>query len=255
MGRKTVIGDEAALALRKQWENEVLPRAEEDWETYNLLRDVFRCVSERRPGDVIVNPAAEKKRDLAEEERKWWEIWYRKLGFAVQKPAASNREFARWQKSPSGLIFVPSATREFYEQFMRAVGQGNHWTVADADREGIVWDDAQSADGYWLKVDLASDCPRLGTPWDILQKEVRLLTLPEYAIAWHAVLARTGQMLDVRTWAWLATRYKFSDGQIGALCANEHDGQVRVLRSRPEDLGHSDDFEGGRAAEVVKSAA
>lgn len=263
MGRLPVIGDREELTIRRQWEHEILPLVWGNRRAYKLLRSVFRCVSEDRLDDVIVATAAGKKRDLAEEERQWWETWYDTLGFArvfkdaeiaVRKPEVSNRAFARWQESQSGLIYVPATTREFYERFMAAVGQDNHWTVANADREGIIWDES-AASGYWLKVEIAPDCPRLGTSWNMLQEDVRLLTLTEYAIAWHATKARADQMLDIRTWCWLKTRYKFADGKIGALQVDESDGVLGVHGRWPEVLEGSHSNEGGRAGEVVPNAA
>lgn len=258
MGRKTVIGESEALALRRQWEREVLPRAEEDQETHDLLRSVFRCVSEKRLGDVIVKSAAEKKRDLAEEERVWWQTWFVKLGFAriaIPKPEDSNRAFARWQKSQSGLIYVPSVTREFYEQFMIRVCQGGHWTVDHADRKGIVWEGSQQ--GYWLRVEMNRDSPRVWKKRNELLGQCRLLSLMEYVILWHALKARTGQILDMDTWCWLRTGYEFEDGRLGALCAYNKDksDQVDVRRNGPDEFGTSCVILGGRASEVIPNAA
>lgn len=251
---RRIVTDEQELQLWRQ-ASEVVSRARRGAIPFDLASSRLQAIIE---GAASTEPAEKrgKKRDLAEEERQWWQAWYLTLGFSgirVPKPAVSNREMGRLKKSASGLIYVPEVIRVFYKQLLTAVGQGNHWTVAGADREGIVWDDPPT--GYWLKAELAPDCPRLGTPWDKLNRTIRLLALPEYAIAWHAVKARTGQMLDVRAWCWLATRYKFNDGQFGALYANELDGAMHVLGRRPERLENSYADGGGRAAEVVKIAS
>lgn len=260
MGKRIVIGEKEALVIRRQWEIEIAPKVDADARAFKLVRGVFQRVSEGRFDDEPATPEVvrQPKRDLAKEERVWFETWYRGLGFAdisIPNPLASNRDFARWQKSQSGLIFVPSISREFYEKFMTAVGRGDHWTVAHADREGIVWDDSPAANGYWLKAETNHECPRLGTSWNILQSQIQLLALLEYAILWHALKVRTGRKLDVNTWCRLRTRYKFADGQLGALHADGPAGQVRVGWDRPGPLEDSFALGGGRAAEVVESAA
>ncbi|MFH2136602.1 MAG: hypothetical protein ABII19_03170 [Patescibacteria group bacterium] len=263
MGREAVISEAEALAIRRQWENEILPRAEGDRQTFDLLRGVFQRVSEKRLDDVSVKAVADKKRDPADDERVWWERWFNDLGFAriaVPKPAASNRDFARWRKSQVGLIYVPAATRAFYERFMVVVGQVN-WTVAHEDRESIVWDDSPSG-GYWLKVDLASNCPGLGMSWDALQVQarllaplqVRLLSLAEYVIAWYATKARFNRALDLQTSCWTRTRCKVSNDRSTVLHLHWHGGEMKVMGIAPEELEHPLDRTGGRAAEVVLNA-
>ena len=44
-------------------------------------------------------------------------------------------------------------------------------------------------------------------------------------------------------------------GRLGALNANEYDGQMNINRNEPENLGIPYDNEGGRVAEVVASVA
>jgi hypothetical protein len=254
MDKKTIT-NEQELRLGRQ-ASEVVSRARRGVIPFDLVSSRLQAIIK---GNTAALPAEKrgKKRDLAEEERWFWQGWFQKLGFAdiqVPTPAVSNRDFACFMESGSGLIWVPANSREFYERFMTAVGQGNHWTVAHADREGIVWDEP-AANGYWLRVEMSQDCPRLGTPWNALSRQIRLLTLPEYAIAWHAVKARTGQMLDARTWSWLRTRYKFSNGQVGALRAYVYEGALDVCSHRPESLGRAYNLGGGRAVEAVKTAS
>jgi hypothetical protein len=229
----------------------------------------LRALAEGRehvPGQTQPRP----KRDLASEARQWWNDWYHTLGFtdvSVPRPALSNREFAKRAHLHQALFYIPEHSRAFYERFMVAVGQGTHWTVAANDREKIVWDvepPARSEDGhpyrsapsgtgmgYWLWVETAPVCPRLRTPWNTLISTIRLPSLPEYAVIWHAHKARTQLMLDTRSWCWLRTRYKFADGRLGALLASEYGGRVLVIRDGSENLAVSVVSGGGRAAEVV----
>lgn len=271
MGGKTVIGDAEAVAIRRQWEREVLPRVDSDSRALALVQEAFQRVSEGRYG---VEPSLrfDPKRNLAQAERDWWWTFYRERGlgsFEIPLPGmldpkdrkgtrfvpASNRLFRRWQESGSGLIWVPETTREFYERFMSAsaVGQKDHWTVTGANRNKIVWDDLSPG---WRRVEQTLVCPRLNTPWDALNSTVKLLALLEYAVAWHGFRARNhGEMLDMRTVCWLRTRYNYGEGRLGALLAYECDGRVFVYDWLPEDLSVPDPHYGGRAAEVVPIAA
>lgn len=259
--KMAVIGDRAALEIRWQWEHEVAPKVDKDPRAFAIVKAVFQQVSEGQlDGAVLSAKVQSSKRDLAEETRQWFEDWYHSLNLTptVFKPAVSNREFARRQKLNQFLVYRPDSHGVTYEGFMVAVGQANHWTVnQEAGRQKIQWEPA--AQGYWFWADASPDCPRLGTPWNKLMADftgkTRLPCLEEYVLLWHAYKARTKQMLDTRTWCWLRTRYKYAYGQLSALGAYGYVGRVRICIWGPEDLEVPFDGEGGRAAEVVKSAA
>lgn len=240
-------------------------------EIYDMLRDLQGRLLKGSPAWEFAKPCLlalaegreyvpgevrpQRERDLAEEARQWFEAWYRTLGFtdvSAPKPAVANCEFRRREAQGFGLFYVPNPSRAFYEQFMTAVGQGKHWTVADDDRENIVWQDGvASSRGYWLWVETALACPRLRTPWETLTAQVRLLSLLEYALVWHATKERAATMLDTQTWCWFRTRYKFAADRLGALNAVGCEGRVVVGRCGPGGLGVSFAGGGGRAAEVV----
>jgi hypothetical protein len=251
MGSLTVIGEYEALKIRRQWEREVAPKVDQDSRALALVREVFQRVSEGRlDGEVASAKVQLPKRDLADKQRQWFEDWYRKLGFAitVPKPAVSNREFARRTKLGQFLVFRPSALSMTYHGFMAAVGQASsHWTITHDDRHKIVWEPTEV--GYWFWAEVAADCPRLRTTWNSLNQAIHLLSLEEYVIVWHAYKAKTGQMLDLRTWSWLRTRFG-----AGALLADGYNGRVGVHGYVAEALSIPHDNGGGRAAEVVKNA-
>ncbi|MBI4450035.1 hypothetical protein HY634_03170 [Candidatus Uhrbacteria bacterium] len=213
-----------------------------------LAEDSRRIRAAFDPKPLPAPDAATDTRDLAEVRRAWFEAWYRGLGFAitVPKPNVTNREFARRAKLPQKLVYEPSAADVPYEAFMRAVGQGDHWTVTDeGERAKIGWE--PTATGFWHWVDAQDACPRLGTSWNNLTAKLRLLSLEEDVKVWHAVKAETGRMLDRNTWNWLRTRF----GQ-GALDADEYGGRVDVSGDSAEGLSVPYDSGGGRAADVVK---
>lgn len=249
MSKKIVISDEQALKIRRQWEKEIIPKIEANLLTYVSLRKVFQEISE---GRVVKEEVGKPKRDLAEKRRQYFEDWYRKLGFTtitVPTPGVSNREFARRAKLGQQLFFRPATKDVSYEAFMKAVGQGDHWTVTDqTERVKIAWEPTET--GYWFWAEVQESCPRLRTCWDNLSKEVNLLCLEEYVIVWHSYEAETGERLDSHTWTWLRTRF----GR-GTLRADEYSGRVNVSRcGDPGYLAISCGDEGGRAAEVVKNA-
>lgn len=189
-----------------------------------------------------------KRRDLAEAHRQRFEDWYRSLGFAitVPKPEFSNHEFDRRRKRGQELIFHPATKDVPYEAFMAAVGQSSHWTVTNAaERAKIGWE--TTATGYWFWADVQDECPRLKTNWNVLSTQIRLLSLEEYVIVWHATKAMSGRVLDVRTWCWLRTPFG-----PGALGANEYDGVVSVFGHSVESLSISNGGAGGRALDVMK---
>lgn len=266
MGDTTnAVSDEEELRLRRQWEREVLPKAVRDRAVFDRLRAVCREIGE---GVAPGTAPGTKKRDLAEVYRAWFEAWYRILGFSVTvpRPNVTNREFARRAKKHQELRYEPAASDVPYEAFMRAVGQGDHWTVTDeGERAKIVWEPATT--GYWYWADAQDDCPRLGTTWNDLMRAIKLLSLEEFVKHWHATKAGAflkelsarqsaagrgkamtvaGRMLDVRTWCWLRTRF----GQ-SALYAYAVDGRVNVYGHSADSLSLPDGHGGGRAADVV----
>ncbi len=190
--------------------------------------------------------------DLATRRCYWFQNWYHGLGFNISLPfpPVSDEEFKRRQNLGQTLFYRPPTSDVPYEALMKAVGQGEHWTVAENDdRKKIVWEPAQ--EGYWFWTEIAQTCPRLGTSWNVLTKELKLnpLSLEEYVIVWWAIRAETNTLLDINTWSWFRTRF----GQ-GALAAAGYDGGVGV--SRDWTAGHlalSYDGGGGRLAEVVQT--
>ena len=246
MGNRSVVSGDEELRLRRQWEREVLPKVLGERTLFERMRSVFQEVSEGvAPGTGVV--AGAKKRDLAEQCRAWFEDWYRSLGFAitVPKPNVTNREFARRTERHQVLTYEPATADVPYEAFMRAVGQGDHWTVTDeGERAKIGWEPI--AKGYWHWVDAQDVSPRLGVSWKRLTANLRLLSLEEYVKFRHALKAKTGRMLDVRTWCWLRTRF----GR-GALSAYGHGSRVHVHRSSADGLSIPFGGAGGRAADVV----
>ncbi|MDP2631161.1 MAG: hypothetical protein Q8P30_00130 [Candidatus Uhrbacteria bacterium] len=256
MGNYVVTGDEE-LRLRKQWEREVLPKACQDREIFDLLRGVFQKVSEGHPFETSVKKAPQK-RNLAEERCAWFQRWYNELGFEIEVPvptiggkAVSNREFDRRAKLGKSLFYRPATSEVSYEAFMIAVGQEDHWTVNDeAEREKVGWELTEQ--GYWFWAEVRDSCPRLKTSWNTLTKKITLLSLEEYVIVWYAHKAETSEMLDQATWTWLRTRYRTNSGS-GALDAYGSSGRVGVvLGNGPVCLSVDYDNGGGRAAEVVK---
>ncbi len=244
MGNENVVTGDEELLLRRQWEREVLPKVLSARALFERMRSVFQEVSE---GTVLGAVAGTRKRDLAEQCRGWFENWYRSLGFAitVPKPNVTNREFARRAKRHQKITYEPAAADVPYEAFMRAVGQGDHWTVTNEDeRAKIGWE--PTVVGFWHWVDAQDACPRLGTSWNDLTATLHLLSLEEHVKFWHAVKAETSRMLDRSTWSWLRTRF----GQ-GALSALGYDGQVYVYGLSADALSVPCGFEGGRAADVV----
>lgn len=210
---------------------------------------VFHCApaaSSQKPDQAF---------NRAEEQQQWFQSWYQKLGFniIVPQPAVSNSEFARRQKLDQFLVYHPASQAVSYTAFMEAVGQGKHWTVTADVRRKIQWEETKQ--GHWFWAEASADCPRLGETWYQLTEKLtgltKLLSLEEYLFFWYSYQANTNQMIDTRTWSLLRTRYKFSDGRLGALDACGYDGGVFVGNWLPESLGVPYDSIGGRAAEVV----
>lgn len=195
--------------------------------------------------EVLAKITASQKRDLAEGRRAWFEDWYRKLGFTVTvpKPPVSNREFARREKAGEALFYRPATCEISYKTFMAAVGQISDWTVMTSDSAKIDWDPANK--GYWFWAEIQKNS-RLTMSWNQLSKQIRLLSLEEYVIVWHAHKAN-GTTLDVNTWCWLKTRFG-----AGAICICVCDGTFKVNWYDSDDLCSYS--RGGRRSEVVTAA-
>lgn len=259
-----VVSDLEELRLRRQLEREVLPKAVADRTVFDRLRAVCQEISE---GAAPGTAPGTKKRDLAEMYRAWFEAWYRSLGFTVTvpRPNVTNREFARRAKKHQELRYEPAASEVPYEAFMRAVDQGDHWTVTDeGERAKIGWEPCMQ--GHWHWADAQDDCPRLGTTWSDLTATVKLLSLEEFVKHWYATKAgallnslvaqqrvgeagaqeKIGRMLDVHTWNWLRTRFS-----PGALRALGYDGSVVVYGYSAGGLSIPYGNAGGRALDVV----
>lgn len=173
--------------------------------------------------------------------------WYKRLGFELNLPVPdiSEEEYMDRKVKNQELFYRLSVKEMEYDDLMIAVGQKNHFTLTEEDvREKIAWE--MNEKGYWFWADVQTECPRLNQTWNGLEKSIKMLSLEEYIIVWHSRKATTGQMLDVRTWTWLRTRY----GQ-GALFAFECGGEVCVRSYDASYLSVSYGYVGGRAAEVV----
>jgi len=169
----------------------------------------------------------------------------------VPLPGISDQEFRDHKKKKQALFFRPATKDLSYEDFMKALGQGNHWTVTDeVERAKIGWEPTEQ--GYWFWAEIKAKCPRLGTSWhDLTNKlNLHLLSLEEYVIVWHTHKALTNTMFDRDTWSWLRTRYQRANNS-GVLVVHEWLGLVDVSRFWSESLQHSYDNEGGRLAEAV----
>ncbi len=257
MSDKRVVSNRDELALRRQWD-EVLQQVLRDSGMFAQLR---YCVQQVGEGHNIVDPAqlgqAKQKHNRAQERQQAMETFYRDLGFdeleipvpTMDGKPISNREFGRRAKANQALFYRPATSDVSYEAFMQAVGQDEHWTVADEDeRAKIAWEPTE--EGYWFWAEVQDSCPRTGTCWNDLTAEHTLLCIEEYVIVWHAMRVLEDTLIDRSTWSWLRTRYQTDSGS-GALYVFEYDGGVDVYRSRPEHLSIDYDYVGGRVSEVV----
>lgn len=253
MGR-AIVSDDVELEVRRMCE-ELQRRALTGAIVWQWAKPNVQALIEGRAsapfntGDQASAPRHPKSKcDLAEGRRSWFETWYRSHGFttvAVPKSNVTNREFARRAKKRQVLVYSPATSEVSYESFMAAVGQGSHWTVTNQDeRAKISWEPCVR--GYWFWAEIRDNCPRLGKTWNDLVKQIRLHSLEEYVIVWHATKAETGCMLDVRTWPWLRTRFG-----PGALLAYGCVGGVLVDGRSAESLSVPFGNGGGRALDVV----
>jgi hypothetical protein len=259
MNRKSV-PDDARLTVRIMAE-ELVRRVESgalDFEALKphlqaLIRGEFFALDAEKDA----TPKHDRAADLAYEQQEWWDA----RGFTdvvVPVPDLSNRAVTNATRNGIAHIFIPSvfATRAGYARFMRAVDQGDHWTVTDEEmNKKIKWPlhDADTP-GIWLLVEATPECPRTRTSRsDIVaafsKATMRLLWLHEYVVVWH-LLKSNDIVLDVRTWCWLANAYGS-----GALDANGYDGRLDVSRDDAASLASGYECEGGRGAEVVSLRA
>ena len=203
-------------------------------------------------GEVRIAP----RRTRAQKRQQWFERWYRDLGFEINVPVpnVSAGQIKRKEMEDKKLFYCPATSEMAYDAYMCAVGQDEHWTVTHEGRNKIKWETAEQ--GYWFWAEVADDCPRTSRSWNDLSGSIRLLSLEEYVIVWHAHKAQTKKLLDLRTWIWLRTRYRFDEKTLlGALSADECGGSVCVDLCHPGDLSIASSGGGGRLAEVVKSVA
>lgn len=164
-------------------------------------------------------------------------------------PTLGDDAFARRASSQNQprLFYLPGGREGGYDRLMAAFGQGLNWTLTSAaDRALIGWEPA--ARGYWFLAETLSSCPRLGRPWADLSAAVRLLSLEEYAVAWHLNRAIDGERFDRDecTRSWLRTRF----GR-GALSADVGVGQVWITRHGEDALLYGHPRRGGRSCELV----
>lgn len=219
-----------------------------------FMRATRELIARYAPDVLPEEEPQEPQSDMAEGRRAEVEREYQRIGMTeirVPKPDISNTQIRRGRAAGRELFFVAPG----YEVFMRAVGQGKHWTVVDeAERAKIGWE--QKNEGYWIWAEISPNCPRLGVPQATLvtalaADDKQLLSLEEYVVVWW-FMHGTGVVLDKNTFSWLRTTYKSAAG-FGALRAGEYVGWVLVHGYEPEYLMLSFDWSGGRAAEVVKS--
>ncbi|MDO8505174.1 MAG: hypothetical protein Q7S48_01155 [bacterium] len=202
----------------------------------------------------------EEKSQKLKDRQRAVQKFYTELGIEVVVPkpfVASNREYSRNRKKNKELFYRPSSSTMGYAKFMKAVGQGKHWTVVHKDRNRVKWEDAET--GYWFWAEVAPKCPRVKTSWSKLITTLkRLISLEEYVIVWY-MCCKAGETLDISTLSWTRTRYNFANlgesERLGALLAIEYEGWINIRWREPESLGVPYDDEGGRVAEVVRSVS
>ncbi len=168
MSKKTIT-EEQELQIRRQ--------------TDELLRGVLCGATDFHLASSTLQKliAGERKYDLAEERRVWFEQWYKslrlKLDIAVPKPQVSNREM-RWKQDEGfALFYRPPTSAAPYPWLMAEICQGHHWTEIPEERDIrelkfppgwkpddghplIVWEPTDT--GYWFWAEIAETCPRLG---------------------------------------------------------------------------------------------
>jgi len=170
----------------------------------------------------------------------------------VPVPNVSSDEFMEHRVGHEQMLFFRPATKDLsYENFMKAFGQGNHWTVTDeVGRAEIDWE--PTPQGYWFWAEVQEKCPRLGTSWNDLTNKLNfhLLSLEEYVIVWHTHKTLTNTMFDKDTLSWLRTRHHQAKDLFNALHATGRDDKVNV--NRYWYLAGSYGNGGGRCAEVTK---
>lgn len=188
------------------------------------------------------------KVDLAKHHGIRIESWYRSLGFTsvvVPKPKVSNMEFQKSSRYFQALFYRPPTSLVSYEAFMKAVGQVNHWTVINkAKRDQIGWE--STVKGYWFWAEVERLRPHSEISWKDLRGTIRLLTLEEYVIVWHATKAATSILLDPYGRCGLSTRFGFS-----VLEASGNNDEFQVHDGRGFFEIPSPAFDGFRLAEVV----
>src|SRR3989339_83447 len=148
----------------------------------------------------------------------------------VPPPSVSDEEFKiRWGKIQK-LFFRPATKDLSYEDFMKALGQGNHWTVVDKEeRVKIVWEPCEQ--GYWFWADVQCKSPRLRNFWNKMIQELKLnlFCLEEYVIVFYMSKVISGVEIDVSTCTWL--RNVQPRECRGALTAGGCNGDIRVYDS------------------------
>lgn len=222
------------------------------------MLDLKGLVERFAPGEIIGQPTPE--RDIAEERLVETVQFYSARGIHIPIPkpmlddkVISNREFERRRKANQELFYRHSDKLLSYQAFMTANGQAKHWTVAEeAERKKIIWEATE--EGYWFWAEVPERCPGLGETWNDLSGSIRLLSLEEYVVVFHATKFLTSLVIDVTTWCWLRTRCKTASG-LGALRTYGDSGQVGVFCYSSEGLSELEGNDGGRSSEVVKRAA
>ena len=187
------------------------------------------------------------------ERMRWFKDWYKTLGFDIEIPTPdiSPDEIHRRSKLeiPQALFYRPATKEMSYEDFMKAVKQGNDWTVTkQSDHAKMIgWEPTETGSWFWAEV--SESCPRIGTSGNDLTASIRLLSLEEYVILWHATKALTGTILDRDTSTYLRTT-RFGSGTLDASGIID---AVGVGGRDAAGLAVAYENEGGRASEVVKA--
>lgn len=232
----------------------IISQVESGVKAFELVRLQFEEIAEV-PNTTNVSvveqatPEWTQNYDLAIARRDWFEKWYRKLGFdlSIPTPHIPDEEFTKRAKQHQALFYRPPTSAVSYEAFMKATGQGKHWTVVDDDeipRATITWEPTDT--GYWFWVEISEDCPRLNISWKDLTTVFHLSSLEEYVIMWWAMKIKQRKILDNDMRCWLRTRFGHS-----ALRTEAGDGMVSVRIFSHAHLSFPYAVAGGRVVEVV----
>lgn len=180
-----------------------------------------------------------------------FERCYFKLGFEIRAslPIVNDEEYLCLIKNNQALIYRPASSEVSYEAFMKAVGQGDHWTLNnDYEPENIEWSVVDR--GYWFWADVSPDAPRCGQSRESIFVDLsggsrKLMTLEEYAIVWWtAKTSQKGVVFDQHTYTYLMNLC----GN-GSLLGHGTDEGIKIIRIHQREKGAQ--HTGGRTIQIV----